>query len=186
MYNTVLYVHFLAVVGAFLGMGVMLNSIIQLRSATVVNEALRCSALAGKAARFMPVATLLLLATGAYMTQDRWSWSTPWVFLSVIGLLVTTFVGAGVLGSRERALHVALERAAGSGIDANLAAQLRAPVLLTGSGFNAGLVCAVMFVMVGKPELLGGVSALVIGALAGASVFAIASRPRQKTAPAEA
>jgi hypothetical protein len=185
MYNTVLYVHLLAVVGAFFAMGVMLNSIVQMRSAGSVKDALRSSALAGKAARFMPLVTVLLLTTGAYMTQDRWAWTTPWVVLAIVGLVVTTFVGAGVLGSRERALHVALVRAADGELDSKVAAQLRAPILVTGSGFNAGVVCAVMFVMVNKPDAIGGVAALVIGAVAGVSIFAIASRPRENAALAE-
>lgn len=185
MYNTVLYIHLLAVVGAFLGMGVMLNSIIQLRTANVVNDALRCSTLGAKAARFMPVATVLLLATGGYMTQDRWSWSAPWVYLSIVGLLLVTVIGAGVLGSRERALHAALTNAAGGTIDSKLAGQLRAPFCVTVSGFNAGLVCAVMFVMVNKPDLIAGIVALSAGAVLGASIFAIASRPRAKAAAAE-
>jgi hypothetical protein len=89
------------------------------------------------------------------------------------------------LGSRERALHAALANAPSDSIDGNLAAQLRAPILITGSGFNAGLVCAVMFVMVSKPDLAGGILALVIGCIAGVSIFAFASRAREKSALAE-
>jgi hypothetical protein len=178
MYNTVLYIHLLAVVGAFFGMGLMLNSLIQVRSSVRISEALRCIALSANAAKIMPLATLLLLATGAYMTQDRWTWRTPWIVLSIIGLLLVTFFGAGVLGSRERAAHSALQRAGGDVLEAEVAAQLRTPFLVVGSGFNAGVVCAVMFVMVDKPGLFGSVAALVIGAVAGAGIFAIASRPR--------
>jgi hypothetical protein len=189
MYNTVLFIHLLAVVGAFFGMGVMLNSLVQLRTANSVGDALRCSSLAGAAAKFMPLATLVLLATGAYMTQTHWAWSIPWVYLSIAGLLIVTFVGAVVLGSRERALHGALTSATGQGLDENLAAQLRAPFLVIGSGLNAGLVCAVMFVMVNKPGVIWGIVSLVIGSAAGAGIFAIAARPRAKAvlieAPAE-
>lgn len=182
MYNVVLFIHLLTVAAAFFAMGIMLNSIIQLRSIHRIGEAQRCAGIVGNASKIMPLATLLLLLTGGYMTHDRWAWSMAWVALSVIGLLLVTFVGAGIMGPRERALHKVLSQASSEVLDDAVVSQLRAPLFLTGSGFNVGLVCAVMFVMVTKPEWLGGIVALIIGGVAGVAVFGLAARPRMNAA----
>lgn len=186
MYSTALYVHLLAVAGAFFGMGMMLSSLVQARGATRVSEALRFCDNAAKASKIMPLASVLLLLTGGYMAQNRWNWSLAWVDLSIVGLLLVTFFGAGVLGSRERSLHKALERAQAENLDAKLETLVRSPFLVTGSGMNAGLVCAVMFVMVAKPGWTGGIVAMLLGILAGYAVFSAAARRANANAPAPA
>ena len=184
MYSTALYVHLLAVGGAFLGMGMMLVSTIQLRAASRVSEAERCAAVTANASKVMPLATLLLLVTGGYMAQNRWSWSASWVDLSIAGLLIVTVFGAGVMGSRERGLHKALAQAPSETLEGSLEALVRSPFLIAGSGFNAGLVCAVMYVMVMKPDWTGGIIALLLGAVAGYGVFSLAARRTTANAPA--
>lgn len=176
MYSTALYIHLLAVTGAFLCMGMMLNSMILVRAASRVSEAARFASVTAAASKIMPIATLLLLVTGGYMAQDRWSWSASWVDLSIAGLLIVTAFGAGVMGSRERGLHKALAGAASETLDGALEAQVRSPFLIAGSGLNAGLVCAVMYVMVAKPDWGGGIIALLLGAIAGYGVFSMAAR----------
>lgn len=184
MYSTALYVHLLAVAGAFFCMGMMLICMLQMRAAARVSDALRLASVTANAAKMMPLATLLLLLTGGYMAQDRWSWSAAWVDLSVAGLLVVTFFGAIVLGSRERGLHKALTAAQSENLDGALEAQVRSPFLVSGSGLNAGLVCAVMYVMVTKPDWAGGIVALALGAIAGYAVSSLAARRANANAPA--
>jgi len=184
VYSTALYVHLLAVAGAFFCMGMMLVSMLQVHAATRVSDALRFAATTEKTAKIMPLATVLLLLTGGYMAHDRWSWSAAWVDLSLAGLLIVTFFGAGVLGSRERGLHKALSAAQSENLDGALEAQVRSPFLVAGSGLNAGLVCAVMYVMVAKPDWAGGIVALVLGAIAGYAVFSSTARRAIASAPA--
>lgn len=184
MYSTALYVHLLAVGGAFFCMGMMLTSMLQVHAASRVSEALRFATVTANTAKIMPLATVLLLLTGGYMAHDRWSWSAAWVDLSLAGLLIVTFFGAGVLGSGERRLHKALSSAQSENLDGALEAQVRSPFLVAGSGLNAGLVCAVMYVMVAKPDWTGGIVALALGAIAGYAVFSLAARRASASAPA--
>jgi hypothetical protein len=168
MYEIVLFVHLLTIGAAFLAMGMMLFALLQLRGAQTVADALRAALSAGSVEKIMPVATLLLFASGAYMTHDRWKWTTPWIDVSIAGLLIVTVIGAGALGSRQRALHAALEAAHGTAINAALAARIGDPFLLAASGCNIGLVAGVMYVMVTKPPLVAGIAALLMGAAIGA------------------
>ncbi len=123
----------------------------------------------------MPAATVLLLVTGAYLTQARWTWSTPWVDVSVAGLLLVTVFGAAALGGRQRALDEALRRA--SALDLATTRLVLDPFLLVGGVANMGLVAGVMFVMVVKPPLAAGIAALIVGAGCGTFAGASAIRP---------
>jgi hypothetical protein len=168
MYPIVLFVHLLVLALAFFAMGLTMNSLLRLKSARTVGDGRAAVALADKAERIMPLATIFLLATGAYMTQSRWQWTTPWIDVSIAGLAIVTVVGAGVLGGRARALHRSLQAASDERLTPALLAQLRDPALLVGSMANLGLVCGVMFTMVVKPSLGGGIVALLVSAALGA------------------
>src|SRR5579884_530896 len=161
MYELVLFVHLLTIGAAFLAIGMMLYAVFQLRSAGTVAQALQAVTASAKVEKIMPIATILLLATGGYMTQNRWTWATPWVDVSIAGLLLITAIGAGALGSRQRALHSALEQAKATALDDALAARLHDPFLVVASGLNIGLVAGVMYVMVMKPSLAVAIAALV-------------------------
>lgn len=143
MYTSMLFLHLCALTGAFFAMGLMVSAAVRGGHAHHVEK-------------FMPVATLVLLATGAYMTHERWTWTTPWIDTGVAGLLLIGIFGGAVLGSGK----------------------LRGTALLAGHGFNMGLAVGVMFLMIAKPTLAGSVAALLAGALAGAAGFALLARRR--------
>ncbi len=177
LYNLVLFLHLITIGGAFFALGIMLSSIARLRATRSIVAARAAAATAAGTGKIMPVATLLFLATGAYLTSARWTWSTPWIDVSIAGLLVVTAFGGGVMGTRERAVHRALETADGTALDAQTARRVVDPFLVVGSAANIGLVCGVMFVMVVKPSLAGGVLALVVAAACGAFAGSAAIRP---------
>ena len=55
-----------------------------------------------------PVSILGLLASGAYLTSDAWTWSTPWIDVSIAGLVLVALQGPLVAGPRAEALKRAL------------------------------------------------------------------------------
>jgi len=178
VYEFVLFLHLVTLAAAFLAMGVMLNCVMRLRAATDVSSArATCAALAG-IEKVMPAATVLLLVTGGYLTHARWTWTTPWIDVAIAGLIAVTIFGGGVLGGRARSLQRALTEARSGGVDAATARLLADPLFVVGNVANIGLVVAVMFVMVVKPALAGGIVALVVGAACGAFAGAAAIRPR--------
>src|SRR5579875_4211076 len=179
MYELVLFLHLLTIAVAFFAMGSMLTSIFRLRGATSVAAARSAAATAAGIGKMMPILTVFMLATGGYLTQVRWTWTTPWIDLSIVGLLVVTAWGGGVMGARERAVHHALESSRGSALDAGAARLVVDPFLVIGNSADVGLVAGVMFVMVLKPSLAGGIAALVVATACGAIAGAAAVRPRE-------
>lgn len=143
MYAFVLFLHLCALTGAFFAMGLMVSAAVRGQDAHNIEK-------------LMPIVTVVLLATGAYMTHDRWTWTTPWIDAGIAGLLAITIFGGAVLGSGK----------------------LRGPQVLVGQGLNMGLVLGVMFLMIVKPGIAGSIGALVAGGLAGAAGFALAGRAR--------
>ncbi len=180
MYDLVLFVHISTIAAAFFVIGIIVSALIRLRGVRDGASALSAASTAAAAGKIMPLATVSLLLTGAYMTHARWSWTTPWIDVSIAGLLIVTAMGAGVIGSRERALHCALHAAGNGPIDAATTVRMCDPMLVAGTMINVGLVCAVMFVMVVKPSLV--VAIVVVGA--GAACGAVAGMTTLRPAPA--
>ena len=92
-YHYVLYVHLLAL---FVGIGagsVLLACLLQLRAARTVEQAAPWGMMAGKMGKLFPVAIIGLFASGAYMSStwvSPWSWSTRWIDVGIVALVVLT------------------------------------------------------------------------------------------------
>ena len=177
MYDVVLFLHILTIAAAFFVIGIMVSALMRLRRVPDVASAFSAASTAAAAGKIMPLATVSLLLTGAYMTHARWSWTAPWIDVSIAGLLLVTVMGAGVIGGRERALHRELHAAGNGPVDAATAVRLCDPMLVAGTIAEVGLVCAVMFVMVVKPSLVGAIGVLVAGAACGAMAGIAVLRP---------
>ena len=92
-YHVVLYVHFLSL---FLGVGaagVIGVCLCKLRAAQTLADAVPFATLADQTERVFPVAIIGLFATGAYMTSDVWTWSTPWIKVSIVALVLVALQG---------------------------------------------------------------------------------------------
>jgi hypothetical protein len=178
LYDVVLFLHILTVAIAFFLIGIAVHATLRCCTASTLGEARDGLSAAARIGRFMPVITVLLLATGGYLTQSRWSWSTSWVDVSVAGLLLVTAVGGGLIATRERGLHRKLDE-----VQTNGGALARDPMLLGATGINIGLVAAVMFVMVVKPALAVSIIALAIGAAAGFAALSALSRSALSVSP---
>ena len=95
-YHVVLYIHLLAL---FIGIGagsVLLTCLFQLRAARTVEQAVPWGIVSGKVARLFPVAILGLFLTGAYMTHKLWTWSTGWIDVAIVGLVLLGIQGGGI------------------------------------------------------------------------------------------
>ena len=166
LYAVTLFVHLLAVVAAFSATAIIHLGLVRMRKAERANDARDALMLAARAAKAMPIVALLLLLTGALMTENRWSWTTPWIDVSLGGLILLSAIGGGVLGKRMRALGPQLGRAGDGQLDAALASQVRDPALWIIAQLPPLLAIGVMFVMTTKPSIgLGIIEILVVVAL---------------------
>jgi hypothetical protein len=169
-YRVVLYVHLLSLLVGF-GAGVVeAVCLLRLRAAQTFADAEPFSRLAGDVEKFFPVAILGLFGTGAYMTTDVWTWSTSWIVLPIVGLVVLSLQGPLVAGRRGRAVHEALA-ANGPGPLGPEARALTRDRQLWGAAFaNEGLVLGIVWVMTEKPGWGGAVAALAVAYAAGAAL----------------
>jgi hypothetical protein len=170
-YDTVLFLHLLALcclVGAFT---TVVGSYIRLRGADSIAEAAELARLANRASVAFPVAVLALVATGAYLATERWAWSNPWIVVSIAALILDTVQGPLVAGPRARALREALDAAgAGSSHEAHARALANDRVLWVVLLANPGIALAITWNMTVKPGAAGAVAAVLIGYGAGAAI----------------
>jgi hypothetical protein len=188
MYQLGLFLHLISLLVAFFATGIVTAATMRLRKADTVAEVRAAAHNAGIAAKLHPVALLGLLLTGAYMTQTRWSWGTPWIDASIVALVLIGIFGGGILGSRERALTRVFDEAADGQLPPDLRARANDTLLLAGGTAIPFFVMATMWVMISKPAPLACAAILVAGALVGALVgfVTLPAKSRPATAAAEA
>lgn len=173
-YHVVLYVHIVALLVGFSAGIVETVCLLKLRGAETLEGALPWGRLAGQVEKAFPIAIVGLYASGAYLTQDVWSFSDAWVVLPIVGLAVLSLQGPLVAGRQGHKLKDAL-RANGPGRLGEVARRLTVDRLLWSAGFsNEGLVLAIVWVMVEKPGWGGSIAAVVIGYAVGVA-FALAA-----------
>jgi hypothetical protein len=166
-YRTVLFLHLLFL---FLGIGaaaILGVSLFRLRAAQTLADALPWGILAGKTERAFPVAILGLFLTGAYMTSDVWTWSTAWIDVAIVSLVVIAAQGVLIAGRRAKALERALEANGAGQLSDGARAMTCDRALWIVSFANPGIVLGVVWVMTQKPGAAGAIAAVVVGYVIG-------------------
>jgi hypothetical protein len=168
-YTVVLFLHLWALLGA-IGTAALLHfAEARLREADSVAAIRVCARLIEKGARVFPLALLVLLGSGAYLVDRRWSWSSGWIEAGLVGVGVLFVVGASLIGGRSRALSRELARADGP-VPARLLYLAREHVGGIASWANTGLALGIVFVMTTKPAFAASLVALVVAAALGVVV----------------
>lgn len=163
-YGLVLFLHLSALLGA-IGTAALLHfAEVRLRAADTVAAVRVWARLIEKGAKVFPLALLVLLASGAYLVDQRWTWSSGWVDASLVGVGVLFVVGAAVIGGRTRALRRELADAIDDAVPARLAQIAREHIGGIVSWTNTGLALGIVFVMTTKPALTGSLAALAVAA----------------------
>ncbi len=75
-YSVALFIHLLSLLVATVAAALAGFAALRLRDSGSPREAAGWGMLIGRVVPMFPVATLGLVASGAYMTQKEWSWST--------------------------------------------------------------------------------------------------------------
>lgn len=172
-YDFALFFHLLGVVTLFAAVTLVQAGGARLRRAATVEHLRLWLGLARPARVMFPVAGLLLLATGLFMTAEAWTFATPWVAVSIV-VLVGIAVGGGVQGR-----HFAEIGAAAAGVDeealpSGLARLVGRPApWRLGFAMN-GAAVGILWLMTTKPGWLGSVTVALgltaIGAIVGSAV----------------
>lgn len=164
-YSIALFFHLVSLVAAGAAAALSGYAALRVRAATSPAEVTRWGAMIEKVVRIFAPATLGLLASGAYMTQSAWSWSTPWIVAGLVGLAMIILLGSGVEASRGRALKNELQS---HELSERARRLMRDPLAWTARAMEWMLMLGVMFVMATKPPAWGCAASLVIASFAGA------------------
>jgi hypothetical protein len=173
-YRVVLFLHLVALavlVGAITFVGV---SYMRLRAARSLEQATPWTTLADRTTILFPVAILGLFASGAYLTSDQWSWSTPWIDVSIVALVLVAVQGPLVAGRTTSQLARAVREHAPGPLGEDVRSLARAPALWFVVCGNPAIVLAIVWNMTVKPGTAGAIGAVVAGYAVGvvAAMFA--------------
>jgi len=164
-YDVALFLHLLGVTMLFGGIALQQAAGARLRRVRTFAEARQWLGFVRPAGRVLPIAGLVILASGLYMTARQWSMRTPWIAVGFLTLLGMVAIGATVI----RGAYARLGRAVAAG-DGDLTAPVtrlvrsrRLWVPLT--SVNGALI-GVLWLMTNKPGW--GAS---IGVVAGAALI---------------
>lgn len=143
-YRIVLFLHLLSLFVMVGAIAVVGASYFRLRAARSLGDAVPWATLAGQAGWVFPVAILALFASGAYLTSDVWTWSTPWIDVSIAGLALVTLQGPLVAGRCTKEIGRALREHAPGLLDERVRQLSRAPALWFIVLGNPAIVLAVV------------------------------------------
>lgn len=166
-YEFALLLHLLVVAAAFAASGILHFAVVRMRTAedlTVVRDG---AGLVRAVAPKMPIFIVLLLLTGAWLTQLRWTWSTAWVVTAVAGLVVMVVISVTILKPRLARAGAALATVSGPVLDGTVAALVRDPLTGAASVLQISIATGILAVMALRPGPLGCVVVMVLIAGAG-------------------
>jgi hypothetical protein len=180
-YELALFLHILGVIILF-GAIVLFQGVgARLRAAKTVSDARLSLLIMRPTGRMFPVGAVLLILTGLYMADQAWSFSTPWIVVAIVTIVLMLAVGGLLVGrTMER-----LGRAAMSAEDGVLPPELaeaiaRGPWIPIAA--QSGMALGIVWLMTVKPEWVGSIVAIIIFALLGAVAgVAITRRPAQSS-----
>jgi uncharacterized protein YneF (UPF0154 family) len=182
-YQTFLYLH---LVSLGIGVGaaaVLMVCLYHLKSAQTLEEAVPWGSVAGKTEKVFPVAIVGLFVTGAYMTQDVWSWDTGWIVVSLAGLILIALEGPLVGGRAAKQLEQALHANGPGPLGEEALRMARHPGMWVAEFGNVGIVLGILWNMAQKPGTTQSILAIVIGYAAGIAFALRATRSPAKETP---
>ena len=173
-YRVVLFLHLVALALLVGAIALVSVSYARLRAARSLEEATPWTTLADQTAILLPVAILGLFASGAYLTSDRWSWSTPWIDVSIAALVLVAVQGPLVAGRTTSHLARAVREHAPGPLGEHVRSLAHAPALWFVVCGNPAIVLAIVWNMTVKPGTAGAIGAVVAGYALGvvAALFA--------------
>lgn len=188
-YEFALFVHLLGVVTLFGAIALVETAGVRLRRAASVEHVRLWVGLTRSAAPLFPVALLLVLGSGLFMAADAWTFTTPWVVVAIVGVVVMGGVGGAVQGRRFGAIGTAAASAGDGSVPPHLRKLIAAPALWVSVFAPDAGTLGIIWTMATKPGWTGAIVAVVgmatVGAIAGYMVTT--RRPertvRPRTAP---
>jgi hypothetical protein len=187
-YHAILFLHLMFL---FVGIGagaVLLVCLFQLRAARTLEQAVPWGAVAGQVGKFFPIAIIGLFGTGAYMTQHFWTWSTRWIDIAIVALVLLAVQGAGIGERAGHKLKAALMANGPGPLGPEARRAALSPGLWVVEFSNLGIVFGVVWNMTQKPSFGESLAAVLVGYAVGAvsALLIIRSSQEELVATADA
>lgn len=165
-YHLALFAHLCALMGAT-GLAALIHfAELHMRAAQTIGELRQWGAIPKSLSKYYPLATLVLVLSGAYMVQSAWTWHEGWIIAALIGV-VLLLIGGTLIGSRGKALGRALAGDPHAPVSAATARLVRDPIARSLSYANTALSISIVYIMVTKPSLPGALAAFAVAILIG-------------------
>jgi len=163
----VLFVHLAAVAAAFFLGGVVHVSEWQVRYATTMQDLRLVTRPFKWGAMFGPILLVILLAGGWLASLEDYDMGAGWLWVSSLGTLVLLVDGPVVMAPHGKELRKAYAEAGEGPVPPAVRALVCDPRTWVVGHLNTGLALGIVFAMVVKPDALGSVLALLVGAALG-------------------
>jgi hypothetical protein len=168
-YSLILVAHVLVAMATIGFMAIAQFALIRANGASTVREVgiwLRGSA---AIERFLPLGSILLLLSGAYLTWARWGLGTGWAQVGAASLVLIMVAGGAITRPHMRALGVEVGQTPDGPVPEGIRARLTEPVLWITEHSKIGAVVGIVFLMEVKPPLGESVAAVVVAVILGAA-----------------
>jgi ABC-type bacteriocin/lantibiotic exporter with double-glycine peptidase domain len=185
IYNIALFLHVSGAIGYFVGMGTWLFGFAAMRRAQRVEQVRALTNLTGRLGPLFGISVLLILVTGLYMAITAWAFSTGWIPVALVSLILIAPLGTALMEPRRRAIARLAQEASDGPLPQELEQRIHDPILGTALQTVTILLLGIVFLMTNKPELTLSLIvmavALVLG-LASGLLFSRATRTRRLAA----
>jgi hypothetical protein len=151
-YAIVLFLHFLGLIGLFVGYGLEWVASALLRRATTTQQARSWLRVYRVSLPISGPALLLLILTGGHLASMGIGFKQGWILASIIAIVVALFIGFVLILPRVRAIRGALPEG-NVDLPAEALARLQAPVFVTLVRVRFLLALGIVYLMTAKTSL---------------------------------
>jgi uncharacterized membrane protein len=148
-----LFAHLLSVAALFAAVGIEAMTVRSIQFAGSIADLRSVLRTGSILKQLFPTATLAVIATGVLLTAlEGQPLTQGWLAVSVSAVIFVSVFGSVRTGARMAALARAAFTASGNEIDAATRARQRDPRLIFGALLSAGEACALVYLMILKPN----------------------------------
>jgi hypothetical protein len=174
-YATVLFLHFVGLIGLFIGYGLEWVASSALRRAITGDQARTWLGVYRLSLPISGPAVLLLILTGGYLASVINAMKQGWLFASILAIVIALLMGFMLLMPRMKDIRASLPEGSAP-LSAEVLARVRQPFIVTLVRIRTTLAVGIVYLMTNKPETSGALItlcvAILIGVLFAAPTFA--------------
>jgi hypothetical protein len=163
-YALTLFLHIIGALGLFIGMGMEVIILKQLRDAKTNEQAFEGGGLMKKLRTVFLSSTILLLLSGIYLVETSWGW-TAWVILGLTLMVVLSVFGS--VSGKKVGMTIAALGKPDEFISEEARKKLSNPVILKSLIVRTALSLGIIFMMTLKPDWMGGIITIVVTLILG-------------------